>query len=102
MGGLASVQASDVAISQFRFLQNLLFCHGRSAYRRGSIFLLWFSYKQLMKSLSYVIQGHENNSRSCFPNNLEDLLEGPQEIVVLLCLAYDRDLSDEVALKSPE
>jgi phospholipid-transporting ATPase len=34
--GMQAVQASDYAIAQFRFLQQLLFVHGRWNYRRVS------------------------------------------------------------------
>merc|ERR1719326_563242 len=43
--GSASVQACDVAISQFSFLGSLVFCHGRKAYRRIATFLCFFIYK---------------------------------------------------------
>merc|ERR1719183_2998771 len=43
--GSASVQASDMAISQFSFLGNLVFCHGRKAYRRLATFLCFFIYR---------------------------------------------------------
>merc|ERR1719375_3052823 len=45
--GRAAVQASDLAISQFRFLVPLLMCHGRRAYRRSAVFLCYFIYKNV-------------------------------------------------------
>merc|ERR1712151_1248482 len=45
--GNGAVLASDVAISRFRFLVPLLFCHGRRAYRRMAVFLLYVLYKHI-------------------------------------------------------
>ncbi|KAJ3307993.1 hypothetical protein HDU76_004196 [Blyttiomyces sp. JEL0837] len=43
--GLAASRASDYAIAQFRFLQPLMFIHGRYAYVRVSLFTLGTFYK---------------------------------------------------------
>lgn len=45
--GTQAVQASDFAISQFRFLQNLFLDHGRSAYRRVGTFIGYYFYKNI-------------------------------------------------------
>ena len=46
MEGTAAVLASDVAVSEFRFLKILLLCHMRRFYRRVALFLLWYNYKR--------------------------------------------------------
>ncbi|KAI8805334.1 hypothetical protein BJ742DRAFT_656099, partial [Cladochytrium replicatum] len=43
--GLAAARASDYSIAQFRFLQPLMFVHGRWAYNRVSLFTLATFYK---------------------------------------------------------
>uniref|UniRef100_A0ABM5ENX9 Phospholipid-transporting ATPase n=1 Tax=Pogona vitticeps TaxID=103695 RepID=A0ABM5ENX9_9SAUR len=43
--GMQAVQCSDYAIAQFRFLQRLLFVHGRWAYLRICKFLRYFFFK---------------------------------------------------------
>merc|ERR1712224_875073 len=51
--GSGSVQASDVAISQFCFLANITLCHGRKTYRRLANFLCFFIYKGIVLFWSY-------------------------------------------------
>ncbi|KAH9260752.1 hypothetical protein BASA81_001219 [Batrachochytrium salamandrivorans] len=46
--GLQAVNASDFAISQFRFLKPLLLVHGRWSYRRMSKVILYSLYKNLV------------------------------------------------------
>ncbi|CAK0888579.1 unnamed protein product [Prorocentrum cordatum] len=45
--GMGAVQASDVAISQFRFLGNLLLCHGRRSYHHVALYLCYYLYKNM-------------------------------------------------------
>ncbi|DAZ94109.1 TPA: hypothetical protein N0F65_008973 [Lagenidium giganteum] len=49
--GTQAVNASDYAISQFRFLQRLLFVHGRWAYRRVTKLMSYMLYK----NVTYVL-----------------------------------------------
>jgi len=101
--GVAAVQASDVAISQFRFLSRLLLTHGVRMYRRIALFLLWFNYKQLLKSWGNIIYGHTSSrQRSCWPDNVEDITECLQELAAVFFIACDRDVSDMDAIASPE
>merc|ERR1719375_3117436 len=53
--GGAAVQASDFAISQFRFLEILLFCHGRKSYRRDATFIQYIMYKSVALGWPYLI-----------------------------------------------
>jgi len=46
--GAQAVQASDFAFSQFRFLQKLLLVHGRWGYRRISVFICYYFYKNIV------------------------------------------------------
>lgn len=99
--GTAAVQACDVAISQFRFLRNLLFCHGRKAYRRVTAFLLWYTYKQVTLSWSNVLHAVENNyqASSCWPGNLEDPMN-LLEFLTFVILFWDTDVPDTEAIQS--
>ena len=45
--GMQAVQAADYAIAQFRFLQQLLFVHGRWNYRRVAQVILYSFYKNI-------------------------------------------------------
>ncbi|KAI9914347.1 hypothetical protein PsorP6_008157 [Peronosclerospora sorghi] len=49
--GAQAVNASDYALAQFRFLQRLLFVHGRWAYRRVAKFMSYMLYK----NVTYVL-----------------------------------------------
>jgi len=43
--GLQAARAADYSIGQFRFLKPLLFIHGREAYRKNSILILYNFFK---------------------------------------------------------
>ena len=49
--GQQAARAADYSIGQFRFLKNLLFCHGREAYRRNTYLISYMFYKNVL----YVI-----------------------------------------------
>mmetsp|Transcript_41345 Transcript_41345/g.62988 ORF Transcript_41345/g.62988 Transcript_41345/m.62988 type:complete len:160 (-) Transcript_41345:132-611(-) len=46
--GQQAARASDYAIGQFRYLRNLLFVHGREAYRRNTYLILYMFYKNVI------------------------------------------------------
>mmetsp|Transcript_824 Transcript_824/g.1479 ORF Transcript_824/g.1479 Transcript_824/m.1479 type:complete len:437 (+) Transcript_824:889-2199(+) len=46
--GQQAARASDYSIGQFRFLKNLMFTHGREAYRRNSYLILYMFYKNVI------------------------------------------------------
>lgn len=46
--GQQAARASDYAIGQFRFLKNLMFVHGREAYRRNSYLIAYMFYKNVL------------------------------------------------------
>mgnify|MGYP000998507389 CR=1 FL=1 len=46
--GQQAVKASDYAIGKFKFLKNLLFVHGREAYRRNSFAVVFIFYKNIL------------------------------------------------------
>jgi len=100
--GLGSVQASDVAISQFRFLGNLVLCHGRKAYRRIANFLCFFIYKGVVLGCSYVIYAHTDGfaAHPCFATFLDDVYNFVSSSAVVVLLAFDFDIPDTVALQS--
>jgi len=58
--GTQAVQASDFAISQFRFLQSLLLDHGRGAYRRVAMFMCYYFYKNIALVMCDAIYGWFN------------------------------------------
>jgi phospholipid-transporting ATPase len=46
--GTQAVRSSDYAIGQFKFLQRLLFVHGRDGYKRVSTFICYYFYKNII------------------------------------------------------
>ena len=46
--GQQAARAADYSIGQFKFLKNLLFTHGREAYRRNSYLILYMFYKNVL------------------------------------------------------
>jgi len=46
--GTQAVRCSDYSISEFKFLKRLLFIHGRWGYRRISLFICYYFYKNII------------------------------------------------------
>merc|ERR1719204_2802010 len=101
--GSAALQASDVAISQFSFLGNLLLCHGRKSYRRVATFLLFFIYKSVALGWSYIIFAHTTlfSGEGAYPQWLDVIWNPLTSCAVVLILVLDIDVVDEIALASP-
>jgi magnesium-transporting ATPase (P-type) len=102
--GNQAVQASDIAVSQFRFLVPLLLCHGRRAYRRVALFLCYYIYKHIVLATADVIWAHQFRFRGeiGYPEWLSSsysLLFTSLPIMVIL--AFDKDVPDSVAVSTP-
>lgn len=52
--GPQAANSADFAIAKFRYLKRLMFVHGREAYRRNSLLVLYMFYKNAL----YVFAGH--------------------------------------------
>lgn len=103
--GTQAVQASDVTISQFRFLLPLLQCHGRRAYRRVSLYLCYFIYKHVALAVGDVLWAHVNKFQGniAYPEWLSSgypIVFTALPIVVIIVL--DRDVPDKDAVRMPE
>lgn len=46
--GQQAARSADYAIGQFKFLKPLMFVHGREAYRRNSLLVLYSFYKNFL------------------------------------------------------
>jgi len=55
--GQQAARAADYSIGQFRFLKNLLFCHGREAYRRNSYLISYMFYKNVLYVIPIFMYG---------------------------------------------
>jgi len=103
--GHQAVQASDVAISQFRFLVPMLHCHGRRAYRRVATFLCYYVYKHVVLAVGDMCWAHQSRftGEIAYPEWLSacySLMFTSLPVIVILC--FDQDLPDKVALAKPE
>jgi len=102
--GSQAVQASDVAISQFRFLLPLLLCHGRRAYRRIATFLCYYLYKNVTLAWGDLIWAHQDgfNGVVAYPEWLSTSFNAIfTSWPVLIVLALDSDIPDATALSNP-
>jgi len=59
--GQQAARASDYSIGQFKMLKNLLFCHGREAYRRNSYLISYMFYKNVIYVLPILAFGAVSN-----------------------------------------
>jgi len=103
--GCQAVQASDVAISQFRFLLPLLHCHGRRAYRRVATFLCYYVYKHVVLAVGDMCWAHESRfaGEIAYPEWLSSAYSVLfTSLPVIVVVGFDCDLPDEVALVLPE
>jgi len=103
--GNQSVQASDVAVSQFRFLVPLLQCHGRRAYRRVAVFLCYYVYKHVVLAVGDMCWAHQSSfgGEIAYPEWVSSAYAGLlTSFPVIIVLCFDRDLSDQVASMHPE
>jgi phospholipid-transporting ATPase len=103
--GTQAVQASDIAISYFRFLVPLLLCHGRRAYRRVALFLNFYLYKNVALLMCDIIWMHQDKFRAriAFPEYLSigyNVLYSTWHL--LFVIGFDQDLPDEVACVHPD
>lgn len=102
--GNQAVQASDVAVSQFRFLVPLLFCHGRRAYRRVASYLCYYVYKHVVLAVADMIWAHqfEFKGEIAYPEWLSSAYSVLfTSLPVIVILSFDRDVPDEVANTTP-
>ena len=103
--GTQAVQAADYSLSQFRYLQKLLLVHGRWGYRRISLFICYYFYKNMVIVFAEI----------CFAffNGYSGLLYWADWIPALYntfwtswpCLitfCYEQDLSARNSLQYPE
>lgn len=102
--GMQAVNSSDYAISQFRFLQRLLFVHGRWAYRRVTKLMSYMLYK----NVTYVLTTFWFGCFCGFSGQPLILDVAAQSFNVLytslplvLFAVFDQDISSESASKVP-
>jgi len=102
--GNQAVQASDVAISQFRFLVPLLICHGRRAYRRVAVFLCYYLYKHIALVVGDMLWAHQNKFYGDlgYSEWLTTAFPLLTTLPVIIVLGYDQDVPNWFANEHPE
>ena len=58
--GQQAARSADYAIGQFRFLKDLLFYHGREAYRKNSFLVIYMFYKNILFVMPLFLFGFLN------------------------------------------
>ena len=103
--GLQAARISDYAIAQFRFLQKLLFVHGRWNYLRTGRYALATFWKEI---LFYLIQAHYQRFNGYSGTSLFEQWTLTVFNVLFTSLAviipgiFDKDLSAKTLLQYPE
>ncbi|XP_063811477.1 phospholipid-transporting ATPase IK-like [Pseudophryne corroboree] len=103
--GVQAVLASDFALAQFSYLQNLLFFHGRLSYIRFSKFLSFYNFKTFASLL--------HNAWFAFFNGFSALLVSDIMFLVFNAFAYtllpslymgimDKDVDSKTSRQHPE
>lgn len=103
--GNQAVQASDVAISQFRFIVPLLFCHGRRAYRRVATFICYMFYKHTVLAVGDIFFAHQITfaAKIAYPEWLNSAFASVIcGLPVVVVVSLDYDIPDKVALSRPD
>ena len=103
--GLQAVMASDYAIAQFRFLQELILIHGAWDYRRISVLILYSFYKNIMFSMTQIwFSFYCGFSGTLFYDQFSGSLFNLffTALPVLLGAVFDRPYSKELAKLCPE
>ncbi|KAJ3215314.1 hypothetical protein HDU67_000591 [Dinochytrium kinnereticum] len=103
--GLAASRASDYAIAQFRYLQPLLFVHGRWSYLRISLFTLGTFYKcftfYLTQALFQIVTGWSATSfYEQWTLTLYNILFSSLPVIVIGI--FEKDLNKSTLLGVPE
>merc|ERR550537_1807318 len=102
--GTQAVQASDYAISQFRFLERLLLIHGREGHRRIAIFTCYYFYKNIALCTPDVLWALFNgfSGQIFFPEWLTVMYNAMfTSFPCIFVFSLDKDVPDEIAIKYP-
>jgi magnesium-transporting ATPase (P-type) len=102
--GTQAVQASDYAVSQFRFLVPLLMNHGRDGYRRISIFLCYYFYKNIVTVMPDIMWTNFNGySGQIFFGEWITVAFNAifTSFPCIFVFAMDEDVPADIAIKNP-
>ncbi|KAL2344245.1 hypothetical protein Fmac_005530 [Flemingia macrophylla] len=105
MEGMQAVMASDFAIAQFRYLEDLLLVHGRWSYLRICKVVIYFFYKNLTFTLTqfwFTFQTGFSGQRF-----YDDWFQSLYNVIftalpVIIVGLFDKDVSSSLSKKYPE
>ncbi|XP_059294143.1 probable phospholipid-transporting ATPase 8 isoform X2 [Lycium ferocissimum] len=103
--GMQAVMSSDYAIAQFRFLERLLLIHGHWCYRRISMMLCYFFYKNLAFGLTlFWFEGFASFSGRPAYNDWYMSLYNVffTSLPVIALGVFDQDVSARLCLQFPK
>jgi magnesium-transporting ATPase (P-type) len=103
--GLQAARSSDYSIAQFRYLQKLLFVHGRYNYIRTSKFVLSTFYKELLFYLSQAIFQRNDmfTGTSLYEPWSLSMFNTLFTSLPVLCIGmFEKDLKPATLLAAPE
>ena len=102
--GTQAVRSADYSISQFRFLQNLLFVHGRNGYIRVAKMICFYFYKNIVVVFSQINFAFFNgfSGQIFFPEWLPQLYNAVfTSWQCLFAFMLEQDVKPEMALACP-
>jgi phospholipid-transporting ATPase len=103
--GTQAVRSADYAISQFSFLQRLLFVHGRNGYRRISLFICYYFYKNIILVFTefYFAIYNGFSGQIFFPDMLPLCYNSFwSSWPCIFNYSLERDIDAEISMKTPE
>lgn len=103
--GMQAVMASDIAIAQFRFLERLLLVHGHWCYRRISMMICYFFFKNIAFGFSlFLYEAHAAFSAQPAYNDwfLSFYNVFFSSLPVVALGVFDQDVSARLCLEFPQ
>ncbi|KQK18404.1 hypothetical protein BRADI_1g42310v3 [Brachypodium distachyon] len=103
--GMQAVMASDIAIAQFRFLERLLLVHGHWCYRRISVMICYFFYKNVTFGVTiFLYEAFASFSGKPAYNDWFLSLYNVffTSLPVIALGVFDQDVSSRLCLRYPE
>ncbi len=99
--GTQAVRSADYAISQFRYLQRLLFIHGRWGYRRIGYFICYYFYKNIVLVFTefYFVFFNGFSGQIFFADILPLFYNSFwTSWPCVFCFSFDKDVDEEISL----
>ena len=95
------MRSADYAVSQFRFLERLLLIHGRHGYKRVSLMICYYFYKNVVLVFTELHFAYYNGYSG--QNFFADWLPTLYNVIFtswqcLFALMYERDVDDNKSL----